>query len=432
MTPRKRLLVVDCAALGWNLAPRVQARLKGRVFQRMSGTFPALTCPVQAAFRTGAPAARHGMVANGLYHRDLRRPMFWEQSADLVQGQRFWQGMRARGLRVGMMFWQQSLGEDVDLVLSPRPIHKHSGGMIQDCYSKPADLFDRLNARLGRSFNLMHYWGPLASRRSTDWIVDATRAVMEDPALAPDLLLTYLPHLDYDLQRHGPDHPKALAAADALGDHLAALLDAAQRTGYEVLVFGDYAIRACEGPAILPNLALRQAGLMHVRIIKNMAYPDFWYGRAFAMVDHEIAHVHTSGEAALQSAREVLEALPGVARVLDWQAQQKAGIDHPRSGDLVIVADPGRWFAYPWWTDRKEAPDFATHVDIHNKPGFDPCELFFGWPPGSVSLNTAKVRGTHGTTEPDGDVAWFCTSDFVSEPRTVSALGAFIQQWFST
>ena len=171
---------------------------------------------------------------------------------------------------------------------------------------------------------------------------------------------------------------------------------------------------------------------MHVRIIKDMAYPDFWYGRAFAMVDHEIAHVHTSGEVALQSAREVLEALPGVARVLDWQAQQKAGIDHPRSGDLVIVADPGRWFAYPWWTDRKEAPDFATHVDIHNKPGFDPCELFFGWPPGSVSLNTAKVRGTHGAIEPDGDVAWFCTSDFVSEPRTVSALGAFIQQWFST
>ncbi len=176
MSERKKLLVVDVAALGWNLV--TQKPPAGFTFQKASPVFPAVTCVAQASFRTAALPAQHGLVSNGLYVPELKKVLFWEQSAALVEGPRIWDRLRARGGRVGMLFWQQSLGESVDLVLSPRPIHKHEGGMIQDCLCQPAPLYDRLCREIGKPFNLMHYWGPLASRKSSDWIVSATCAVM--------------------------------------------------------------------------------------------------------------------------------------------------------------------------------------------------------------------------------------------------------------
>lgn len=426
----KKLLVIDCAALGWNLAQAHGMRVEGLEFRPLTPAFPALTCPAQAAFRTASPAAAHGMVANGLYFRELRRPMFWEQSASQVRGERIWSDFRARGGKVGLAFWQQSLGEEVDLVLSPRPIHKHSGGMLQDCYSQPADLYDRVAGAVGRGFNLMHYWGPLASGKSSAWITDALVALLGMPDVAPDLLLTYLPHLDYDLQRVGPDHPKAVAALRLLETFLRRLVAAGRAAGYEIVVFGDYAIRATRGPAVLPNLALRAAGLFDVRPIRGMAYPDFWYGKAFAVVDHEIAHVYCRDEAQREKARAVLAALDGVDQVLDRAAQAGVGMDHANSGDLLITSKPGRWFAYPWWTEAREAPDFAGHVDIHNKPGFDPCELFFGWPPGTVSRNTAKVGGSHGLIGADGQSAWASTCD-LGQPKDLVSLAAAVRAWLA-
>ena len=424
--PRK-LLVVDVAALGWNLVG--QKPVPGFNFQPASPVFPAVTCVAQASFRTATLPAQHGLVSNGLYVPELKKVLFWEQSAALVEGPRIWERLRARGGRVGMMFWQQSLGESVDLVLSPRPIHKHEGGMIQDCYAQPGPLYDRLCREVGKSFNLMHYWGPLASRKSSEWITAATCAVMAAPDLAPDLLFTYLPHLDYDLQRHGPDHRSADRARGVLYGLLNQLRTAAENAGYDWLVVGDYAIGAVDQPAVYPNRALREAGLFGTRSLKGMAYPDFFHSPAFAMVDHEVAHVYTRDEAAARRAREVLASLSGVERVLDRSAQREFGLDHRRSGDLVLLARKGAWFAYPWWTERREAPDFATHVDIHNKPGYDPCELFFGWPPISVSQNTARVGGTHGRADEDSAVAWATSLQPSITPRSYLDLATLVRDW---
>ena len=85
---------------------------------------------------------------------------------------------------------------------------------------------------------------------------------------------------------------------------------------------------------------------------------------------------------------------------------------------LVLVAEPDAWFAYPFWLDDRHAPDYARTVDIHRKPGYDPCELFFDpkllWPRGRalarlvqkklgfrtlfdvVPLDPTLVRGSHG------------------------------------
>ena len=115
-------------------------------FRPAEAAWPALTCTAQASFRTAARAGEHGIVANGLFFKDLTKVLFWEQSATLCEGPRIWEKFRARGGKVGMMFWQQSMGEEVDLIVTPAPIHKHSGGMIQSCYTQPAALEARLNS----------------------------------------------------------------------------------------------------------------------------------------------------------------------------------------------------------------------------------------------------------------------------------------------
>ncbi len=389
----KKILVVDVAALGWQLVQRMPPPAP-LAFQGLATVFPAVTCPVQAAFRTARSPAACALESNGSFQRELRKISFWEQSAHLVHGGRIWDGLRARDKKVGLMFWQQSLGEQADLLLTPKPIHKHHGGMLQDCYSQPHDLYARLSAELGRPFNLMHYWGPLASHRATDWIVEATCAVMSAPDLAPDLLLTYLPHLDYDLQRFGPDHPRVFQALGKTYAWLAKLWTTAAATGYEIVLFGDYAIEAVTGTPVFPNRALRAAGLFNVRTVAGRAYPDFFASAAFAMVDHQVAHVFVPDAARRSPVRRVLEQLDGVGEI------------HERGDDFLVAAQPGRWFAYPWWEAKREAPDYAGHVDIHNKPGYDPCELFWGWPPGSVSQDATRVRGTHGLAGAGREVAW--------------------------
>ncbi len=419
-------LIIQVAGLSHELATSHPAfAALGLTFHPAESVFPAVTCTAQASFRTAAPPMKHGMVANGVFHDDLRKPLFWEQSSALVSGPRIWEAYRASGRRVALLFWQQSLGESVDLLLSPAPIHKHGGGMVDAVYSKPHDLYDRLRARVGRPFRLHRYWGPLASPAASDWIADATVALLDSPDMAPDACFVYLPALDYDLQRFGPRDARCDAAVAAVVRELTALRDAARRHGYALLVFGDYAI----GPAnkaAFPNRALRDAGLLVTREVRGRLYPDINESAAFAVVDHEVASVHVRSAALCGATLRTLRATEGVAEVLDRKAQYAAGLRHARSGDFVIVALPGYWFAYPWWDKDKEAPDYAGHVDIHNKPGYDPCELFFGWPPGTVSRNTARIRGSHGRVGAGRQIAWAATSE-LGHPATLIELAAALR-----
>ena len=427
-----KLLVVQAAALGYDFVVNQHgAQWQGRPFGSIDTCFPAVTCSAQATFRTAAPPALHGMIANGRYFRELRRPMFWEQSSSLVAGPRMWDAARSQDASVAMLFWQQSLGESVDQLISPQPVHKHSGRMIQACYSKPDDLYKLLCAEVGSSFKLQHYWGPLASSRSSAWIAEATAALLSDPAHAPDIALTYLPVLDYDLQRFGPGHPRSAAALKALMTQLQILHAICLSEGYDMLVFGDYAMGTVSGGAVAPNMALAEAGLFKWRDVKGRRYPDFHGSRAFAMVDHEVAHVYVRDAADIETTASVLRERSGVERVLCRADQEAFHVAHPNSGELILIAEPGHWFAYPWWTSSDHEPDYAAHIDIHNKPGYDPCELFWGWPPPSVTRDTERVKGTHGRVGPDRRVAWWSTIDLPAAPSDLATLSLIIQQWLA-
>jgi hypothetical protein len=423
------LLVVQAAALGWAfLRDHAGSEIEGLQFSPLETVFPALTCPVQASFRIGQLPSAHGMVANGLFDRVRRRTGFWDQSAGLVAGERIWHAFRAKGRRVAMLFWQQSLGEVVDMVLSPAPIHRHHGGLIQDCYGKPDSLYGELCRRLGRPFDLKRYWGPTASGGSSNWIARATVEILAGCPEPPDLCLTYLPVLDYDLQRYGPAHARSRRALRELMESLALLRQACDRHGFEFLAYGDYAIESCRGGAVFPNRALRQAGLLRCRPVRRMLYPDPYESRAFAMVDHQVAHVYVRSTADVEPARQALLRTPGVGSVLTATDLAERGLAHSNSGELVVLAAVGHWLAYSWWERAAEAPEYAGHVDIHNKPGYDPCELFWGWPPGSVSLDAARVGGSHGLTGRGREACW-ASSFLKPEPRSLVQLSGEVRQW---
>ncbi|MFH1888365.1 MAG: alkaline phosphatase family protein [Pseudomonadota bacterium] len=425
-----RYLVIQCAALGHGLLEsRGALDMAGLSFSPVDSVFPALTCPVQAGFRTASPPSSHGMMFNGAWLASLARPSFWEQSSRLVEGERIWSGFRAQGHTVGMLFWQQSLGEDVDVLLSPWPVHKHGGGLVDVTYSKPAGLYDHLCRTQKSRFRLMDYWGPLANRRSSRWIAGATAEIM-GMDIAPDLLFTYLPHLDYALQKYAPGHRRCGRSLDELARLLTLLKKAAARHGYEVLVYGDYAI----GPAsqaLFPNRLLLEKGLLATRRVGGQVYPNLHESAAFAVVDHEIAHVFLrdpKDEEKAFATLAVLSELSGNVTVTAGESLERLGMAHPNGGHILLTGRPGTWFAYPWWTDPGEAPDFAGHIDIHNKPGYDPCELFFGKHPFRIGTDPGRIRGTHGTVGPDRRAAWAATFDLPQEPRSLLDLSRGLKE----
>lgn len=376
-----KLLVLQVAALGAELLRKNGvAALAGLPVRALQPVFPAVTCTAQATLRTGLLPQDHGMPANGVFLRETVQSLFWCQSANLVKGPRIWEDFRARGGRVGLYFFQQSLGEGADEIVSPAPIHKHDGGMIMATYQKPAGLLKRANP-----VPLYFYWGPLASWRAGEKITQALCDHLAD-GNAPELLFAYLPTLDYDLQRYGASHPKARKALQHALRQIDALASAARAQGYDVVIAGDYAITDVTHGPVFPNRILKEKGLFAVRTIQGRDYPDFYQSRAVTLCDHQVAHVYCPDSAVIPEVQAAFADVDGIDAV------------RPCAGDanLELVAAPGAWFAYPWWEQASQAPDYADHVDIHNKPGFDPCELFFGKNPFRCGTDPAKIRGTHG------------------------------------
>jgi predicted AlkP superfamily pyrophosphatase or phosphodiesterase len=234
-------------------------------------------------------------------------------------------------------------------------------------------VHDELTGALGR-FPLFHYWGPTAGMVSSRWICRAAVHMLETHD--PDITLVYVPHLDYDLQRFGPADPRAAAAATELDTVLAPLLDRVADRGATTVVLSEYGITQVARPVDI-NRMLRAERLLHVYTQDGMEYLDPWTSRAFAVADHQVAHVYVRDPADVAAVAKLCAQLPGVAEVLDQEGKQACGLDHPRAGELVLVAEPEAWFTYYYWHDDAAAPDFARIIEIHRKPGYDPAELFF-------------------------------------------------------
>jgi predicted AlkP superfamily pyrophosphatase or phosphodiesterase len=354
--------------------PRVAARAAKGGFAKVRPAFPAVTCTAQSDYLTGVHPSEHGIVGNGWYDRALSEVQFWKQSNRLVGAPKVWDRLHAvrPGLKVANLFWWYNMGTQADLAVTPRPVYRADGGKIFDIASYPQRLKPALKAALGE-FPFHSFWGPRAGLPATQWIADCARWIEEHER--PDLSLVYLPHLDYDLQRFGPADPRSDAARRQVDTLVCDLAEFLEARGVEVLLVSEYAITAVDR-AVPLNRVLRAQGWLEIKDEVGSEVLDVMASKAFAVVDHQVAHVVVQDPALLAQVKAVLEATPGVAQVLDAEAQAGAGIRHVRSGDLVVVSDDHSWFSYPWWNDDAKAPDYARTVDIHRKPGYDPAELF--------------------------------------------------------
>ena len=403
--------------------PHLNALARDGAVAPVRAVTPAVTCTAQSTFLTGTLPRDHGIVANGWYFRDLAQVWFWRQSNHLVSGEKVWETARRRdpACTCAKLFWWFNMYSSAEWSVTPRPIYPADGRKIPDIYSQPADLRDRLTAELG-PFPLFNFWGPNADIRSSEWIAKASALV--DEWHAPTLLLVYLPHLDYSLQRLGPDDPavrKEVAAIDAVCGTLIARL---RQRGRRVLVVSEYGITNVHRPVHL-NRVLREAGFLATRDELGLDTLDPGASEAFAVADHQIAHVYVRDPGRIDDVRRLIERVPGVDLVLDRRAQASFGLDHERSGELVALSAADAWFTYYYWLDDRRAPDYARTVDIHRKPGYDPVELLldpairlpklkiaatlarkalgFRYLLEVIPLDATLVRGSHGrvTASPD-------------------------------
>ncbi len=358
--------------------------------------FPAVTCTSQATLTTGVLPREHGVVCNGMFDRDRSSIRFWDQPTSMVKREKVWEMLRRRDPRstTALLFFQNTMFATTDVVVTPAPIHLDEG-LVPWCYSKPVGFYEALAERLGE-FQLPWYWGPLAGAKSSEWIAQAALETLEQHR--PTLTFVYLPHLDYNTQRFGPSSDQAVADLRRMDEIVGELLSGLEQLGMRdetaVVVLGEYAIGDVSRPVLL-NRELRKRGLLSVRTISGHEYLDVELSWAFAMVDHQIAHVYARPDA-VERTRAELESITGVERVIGRNEQVALGIDHPASGDLIAIADADAWFAYYWWLDDALAPPYARQIDIHRKPAYDPCELFFDPATKGIPLEPERVRGSHG------------------------------------
>ncbi|MEX2288430.1 MAG: nucleotide pyrophosphatase/phosphodiesterase family protein [Planctomycetaceae bacterium] len=384
--------------------PRLSGIAQDDAARPLQPSFPCVTCTVQASLTTGVGPGKHGVIANGFYWRDRGKVEMWTAWNDAVEAPQIWDRLHEHDPSLTSAVWFGLLikGAAADFICTPAPIHNPDGSESLWCYTKPPELYGELRDALGH-FPLMNFWGPLSSIKSTAWIVDS--AVVAAKRFLPRFSYVYLPHLDYAAQKFGPDSPQALVALGELDAVIGKLHDGYRDAGLSDalwLVASEYVITPVDGVAY-PNRILRQAGFLSLDVREGLEYLVAAQSSAWALADHQIAHVFVRNSAEIDGVANLFRRDENVAEVLVGNERAKRGIDHPRAGEIVLIAKPTRWFAYYWWLDDAKAPSFARTVDIHQKPGYDPVEMFIDMPARTIPLNAALAKGSHGYPADDDE-----------------------------
>ena len=362
--------------------PNISAFAKQGRLTHINPVIPAVTCTAQSTYLTGLAPSQHGIVGNGWYNRELAEVQFWKQSNHLVEGRRLWEELRAAqpSFTCAKLFWWYNMYSTTDYSITPRPMYPADGRKVFDIYTYPFSIRNEIKRDLGE-FPFPTFWGPAAGVKTpqgspsaaSEWIAESAKWIEQKHQ--PTLSLVYLPHLDYNLQRFGPDDPAIAEDCRAIDRIVGALIDFFRARNIQVLLLSEYGITPVNCPIHL-NRVFRQQGWLAIKDELGLELLDAGASKAFAVADHQVAHIYLNDPAVEKAARDLVSRTPGVARVLGRSEQAATGLDHPRSGDLIALAEENAWFTYYYWLDDALAPDFARTVDIHRKPGYDPVELF--------------------------------------------------------
>ena len=354
--------------------PNIEQFAKRCSLAKVKPAFPAVTCVAQSNFLTGTPPSQHGIVANGWFNREYGEVHFWKQSNHLVRRPKVWEDLKQAypSLTCAKMFWWYNMYSSADYSITPRPMYPSDGRKVFDVYTHPMGMREEVKQDLGE-FPFFTFWGPKAGIESSRWIAESAKWIERKES--PTMNLVYLPHLDYNLQRLGPSHPDIGQDLRAIDEVVGDLLRFFEERSVQVVLLSEYGISDVDRPIHL-NRVFREKGWITIKDELGLEQLDCGASRAFAVADHQVAHVYINDDRIRSEVRDIMESVDGVERVLDEGGKRDMKIDHERSGDFVAIADERSWFTYYYWMDDSLAPDFARCVDIHRKPGYDPVELF--------------------------------------------------------
>ncbi|MEO0415694.1 MAG: nucleotide pyrophosphatase/phosphodiesterase family protein, partial [Verrucomicrobiota bacterium] len=336
---------------------------------------PAVTSTMQATYLTGKVPGEHGIVANYWYDRDYAEHRGWKQANKLVQGKKLWEYLREDNpdYTCAKVFWWNNLYSSAEYSITPRPIYCADGKKVFDVQTWPMDLREEIKADIG-NFPFPYFWGPVAGLPSSKWIADSAKWF--ENRFSPNLNLVYLPHLDYNLQRIGPEGEGIEQDFREIDSIVADLTTHLESRGVKVILLSEYGITQVDRPIHI-NRVFREKGWLSWRDELGRDTLDIGNCQALAISDHQLAHIYVGEDSLIDEVKRTVAELDGVDRVLSGDEIAAHGLDHERSGDLVAISDERSWFTYYFWADDERAPDYARSVDIHRKPGYDPAELFF-------------------------------------------------------
>ncbi|MEQ8687861.1 MAG: alkaline phosphatase family protein, partial [Imperialibacter sp.] len=315
----KKTVVIDIVGLSAHLigeqTPFLQEYLKGRHVQYIVPMLPAVTTSVQSTYVTGKWPSETGIVGNGWYDHQDSKIKFWKQSNKLVAGEKIWE--RAKkvdpSFTCSKMFWWYNMYSSADYSVTPRPQYLADGRKMPDCYTQPAGLRDELQKELGQ-FPLFQFWGPGANIKSTQWIADAS--VFTDRRYDPTLTLIYLPHLDYCLQKFGPDFNLIAKELTEIDQVIKGLVDYYTKKKANIILLSEYGISPVSRPVHI-NRLLRKRGLLDIREERGLELLDAGASKAFAVADHQVAHIYVNDPSVMEEVKRLAEATQGVSLVLD-------------------------------------------------------------------------------------------------------------------
>jgi predicted AlkP superfamily pyrophosphatase or phosphodiesterase len=443
-----KTVVIDVVGLSKSVigthTPFLEKYIAAHQLLTIDPVLPAVTTAAQSTYVTGLWPNETGIVGNGWYDRADCEVKFWKQSNKLVQGEKIWDKARRAdpSFTCSKMFWWYNMYASVDFSVTPRPNYLADGRKIPDCYSHPASLRDELQQQLG-PFPLFQFWGPGANIKSTRWIADA--AMFTDKRYDPTLTFIYLPHLDYCLQKFGPDFSLIADDLQAVDGIVQELVSFYEKKGARIVILSEYGISPVQNPIHI-NRLLRENGFLQLREERGLELLDAGASKAFAVADHQLAHVYINDASVTASLQTLLKKEPAIEWVLDRREQAMHHIDHERAGDLVLVAREDSWFTYYFWTDDAKAPDYARTVDIHKKPGYDPVEMFMTsklraayklmrkkaglrYIMDVIPLDATLIKGSHGRTNVAEKYKPVLIADQLHEQPSISAPAVFDLIW---
>lgn len=451
----QKTVVIDIVGLSTSVigehTPFLQKYIAKNNLTHIKPAFPAVTTTAQSCYVTGKTPDEHGIVGNGWYDHEASEIKFWKQSNKLVHGEKIWDAAKRKNPKFtsSKMFWWYNMYSSADFSVTPRPQYHSDGVKMPDCYSYPADLRDKLQKKFG-TFPLFKFWGPGANIECSKWIADASMEV--DRENDPTLTLIYLPHLDYCLQKFGTDFSKIAKELNEIDALVEELVTYYEQKNANIILLSEYGINNVTRPIHI-NRILRENGLLAIRVEAGHELLDAGASKAFAVADHQIAHIYVNDPKEKARVKSILEKIEGVALVMDEAEKQKHQINHQRAGDFVLMAKADSWFTYYYWNDDKVAPDFARSVDIHNKPGYDPVEMFmnpanpfiklraayklarkllgFRYRMDVIPLDATLIKGSHGSQDISKEFYPVLISNQVINHKEIAATDVYSVIWES-